>query len=101
MKAHTIRWTPRDHKQQTRTIVSPRPGSEKVCQFVDLAVKVFTAGVPAGLLIIATAWAVTLPELDIILPAAIWVKSIALLTSVPVAARLYVTIFRLKEIGWA
>ena len=101
MKAHTIDWTPRDHNRRTRIIASPRPGSEKVCQVVDLLAKVFTAGVPAVALIIATAWTVTLPELNIFPQAAIWIEGIAILAAVPAAAWLYVTIAQLKEKGWA
>jgi len=101
MKAHTIVWTPRDYNRNTRIIVNPRPGAEKVCQVVDLVVKMFTAGVPAVALIIATTWAVTLPELNIFPLAAISIKGIVILAAVPVAAWLYVTIFQLKEKGWA
>jgi len=101
MKAHTIDWTPRDHNRRTCIPASPGPRSEKVCQVVDLVVKMFTAGVPAVMLIIATAWAFTLPELIIFPEAANWIQGIAILAAVPAATWLYVTIAQLKEKGWA
>ena len=101
MKAHSIDWTPRDYNRRIRKLASPRPGSEKICQVVDLLAKMFIAGVPAVALIIATAWAVTLPELNIFPQAAIWIEGIAILAATPAAAWLYVTIAKLKEKGWA
>ena len=101
MKAHSIDWTPLDNKRSTRTLASRRPGSEKVCQVVDMLAKVFTAGVPAVALIIGTVWAATLPELNIFPQAAIWIEGIAILAVVPAAAWLYMTIVQLKEKGWA
>ena len=101
MKAHSNNFTLREQQRRTRTITCARPGSEKVCQMVDFAVKSFTAGVPAAALLIATVWAVTLPGLDVFPQAAIWIKAVAILAAIPGAAWLYVTIAQLKEIGWA
>lgn len=101
MKARNIECPSNRHIRRTRSLISPRPGSEKVYYFANLAVKVFTAGVPAVALILATIWAVNLPQLELIAAAAIWVKGIAILAAVPTAAWLYVTICQLKETGWA
>jgi hypothetical protein len=101
MKAHSIDWISHKHNRRTRTVISPRPRSENVSYFVDLAAKVFTAGVPAVALIIAIMWAVNLPELHVFTEAVFWIKSIAILAAVPAATWLYVTIYQLKESGWA
>jgi hypothetical protein len=101
MKARNIDLGSHRHIRKTRSLICPRPGSEKVYYFADLVVKVFTAGVPAVALIIATIWAINLPQFELFAAAGIWVKGIAILAVVPTAAWLYASIYQLKEAGWA